>query len=129
MVVKEWSTCASIVRHQHAGLCREGLSTTHHALVQGHAPLPHCAHRLTRGASPQGALRDCNVHLTDSSVKRLVTAWAQCRRSEEFLLRLGPPPLMSMEGEDIKMFQGKSQAVAKGYCLGLTSRAPSDGCW
>ena len=95
--------------------------------VQGHVALPYCAHRLTRGASPQVALRDCNVHLTDSSVDRLVTAWAQCRRSGEVLLRLGPPRLMSMEGEDIKMFQGRPQAIKKTYCLGLTSRAPNGG--
>lgn len=127
MVVKEWRACAGTGRHQHAGLCRRGLSKTHHALVQGHAALPHCAHRLTRGGSPQGALRNCDMHLTDSSVDRLLMAWAQCRRIGVVLLRLGPPRLMSMEGEDIKMFQGRPQAVKNSYCLGLTSRAPSGG--
>ena len=71
MVVKEWSACAGIGRHQHAGLCRRGPSRIHHALVQGHAALPHCAHRLTRGASPQGLLRNCNVHLQTAAL----TGW------------------------------------------------------
>ena len=124
MVVKESSTCAGIGRHQHAGLCRRGLRTTHHALVQGHAALPHCAHRLTRGDSPQGVLRDCNMHLTDSNVDRLVTAWAQCCRSGEVLLRLSPPPLVSMKGEGIKMPLGRPQAVANDLLFGPDLKGP-----
>ena len=53
-----------------------------------------------------------------------MTAWAQYRRCGEFLLRLGPPPLMSMEGEDINMFRGRPQAVAKDLLFGPDLKGP-----